>query len=172
MTSVNKSSAYDTRKLALAALFTALAVVGSTFSIPVLGSRCSPVQHMVNVLCAVMLGPWWGLAAAFAASIIRNMAGLGTLLAFPGSMCGALISGLMYKLIKKLPAAWAGEIFGTGIIGGMLAYPVASLIMGNSSAALFTFVIPFLISTVGGTIIAAVITLALKKRGILDMFGN
>jgi predicted membrane protein len=39
--------------------------------------------------------------------------------------------------------------------------------MGNANAALFTFVVPFLISTVGGTIIAAIITLALHSRGVI-----
>ena len=53
------------------------------------------------------------------------------------------------------------------MIGGMLAYPIASLIMGNTSATLFIFVVPFLISTVGGTIIAAVITMALQSRGVI-----
>ena len=162
------ASSVNLKKLAVAAVFTAIAVVGSTFSFPVFGSKCSPVQHLVNVMNAVLLGPWWGLASAFAASVIRNLTGLGSLLAFPGSMCGALLSGLLYKAIKKLPAAYAGEIFGTGVIGGMLAYPIASLAMGNANAALFTFVVPFLISTCGGTAIAAVITIALKNSGFLD----
>ena len=109
----------NTKKLALTAIFAAVAVVGSMFSFPVFGSKCAPVQHLVNVLCAVFLGPWWGLAAAFIASVIRNMTGLGTLLAFPGSMCGALLSGILYRKFKALPAAWIGEIFGTAVIGGM-----------------------------------------------------
>ena len=153
----------NTKKLALTAIFAAVAVVGSMFSFPVFGSKCAPVQHLVNVLCAVFLGPGWGLAA----SVIRNITGLGTPLAFPGSMCGALLSGLLYKQFKVLPAAWVGEIFGTAVIGGILAYPIASAIMGNANAALFTFVVPFLISTVGGTIIAAIITLALHSRGVI-----
>ena len=45
------------RKLTLAGLLVAVAVVGSLFSIPMFGAKCSPVQHMVNVLAAVMLGP-------------------------------------------------------------------------------------------------------------------
>lgn len=156
------------KKLTLCALFAAIAVVGSLFSFPVFGSKCAPVQHLVNILAAVLLGPGYAVAAAFIASLIRNLLGLGTLLAFPGSMCGALIAGLLYKYIKKLPAAYGGELFGTGVIGGMLAYPIAAFILGNDSAALFTFVVPFLVSSLGGTIIAIVITLALAKTGILD----
>lgn len=153
------------KKLTLTALFTAVAVVGSMFSFPVLGSKCAPVQHLVNVLCAVTVGPWWGLAQAFMAALIRNLTGLGSPLAFPGSMCGALLAGLLYQYGKKLPFAYVGEVFGTGIIGGMLSYPIAYLIMGNKAAALFTFVVPFLISTCGGTIIAIIVTIPLKRPG-------
>ena len=155
------------RKITLTGIFIAISVIGSLFSFPVLGSRCSPIQHLVNVMCAVLLGPWYGLAAAFLAALIRNILGLGTLLAFPGSMCGALLSGLLYRWIKKLPAAYVGEVIGTGIIGGMLSYPIAAVLMGNQTAALFTFVVPFLISTVGGTIMAMVITMTMQKTGVL-----
>jgi energy coupling factor transporter S component ThiW len=150
------------KKLTLTAFFAAIAVAGSLFSFPVLGSRCSPIQHLVNVMCAILLGPWYGLAAAFLAALIRNILGLGTLLAFPGSMCGALLSGLLYKWMKKLPAAYIGEV-----VGGMLSYPIAAVLMGNQTAALFTFVVPFLISTVGGTIMATVITMTMKQTKVL-----
>ncbi len=156
------------KKLVLTAVFAAVAVVGSLFSFPVFGSKCAPVQHLINVLCAVILGPGYGVAAAFVSSLIRNLLGLGTLLAFPGSMCGALLAGLLYHYIKKLPAAYIGEVFGTAVIGGMLSYPVAAFIMGSKSAALFTFVVPFLISTAGGTLLAVLITVPLKQTGVLD----
>ena len=156
------------KKLVLTAVFAAVAVVGSLFSFPVFGSKCAPVQHLINVLCAVILGPGYGVAAAFVSSLIRHLLGLGTLLAFPGSMCGALLAGLLYHYIKKLPAAYIGEVFGTAVIGGMLSYPVAAFIMGSKGAALFTFVVPFLISTAGGTLLAVLITVPLKQTGVLD----
>lgn len=156
------------KKFVLTAVFAAVAVVGSLFSFPVFGSKCAPVQHLINVLCAVILGPGYGVAAAFVSSLIRNLLGLGTLLAFPGSMCGALLAGLLYHYIKKLPAAYIGEVFGTAVIGGMLSYPVAAFIMGSKGAALFTFVVPFLISTAGGTLLAVLITVPLKQTGVLD----
>ena len=86
------------KKLTLAGVLTAVAVVGSFISFPILGSKCAPVQHMVNVLAAVVLGPWWGVGIAFAASLIRNLLGLGSLMAFPGSMVGALCCGLVYAM--------------------------------------------------------------------------
>lgn len=78
------------------------------------------------------------------------MLGLGSLLAFPGSMIGALLCGLAYKACPKLPVAYAGEVFGTGILGGLASYPIAAFVMGNTKAALFTFVPSFLVSTAGG----------------------
>ena len=158
---------FNLKKLTLTAIFAAIAVVGSLFSFPVFGSKCAPVQHLVNILCAVTVGPWWGLAQAFTASVTRNLLGLGSPLAFPGSMCGALLGGLLYRYGKKLPFAYLGEVFGTGILGGMLSYPVAYFVMGNQAAAIFTFVVPFLISTCGGTILAIVLTMPLNKTGVL-----
>ena len=123
------------RKLTIAGVLVAVAVVGSLFSIPVLGAKCSPVQHMVNVLGAVLLGPWYALGMGFAAALIRNVLGLGSLLAFPGSMIGALLCGLAYKACPKLPVAYVGEVFGTGILGGLASYPIAAFVMGNTKGS-------------------------------------
>ncbi|MGN0429153.1 MAG: energy coupling factor transporter S component ThiW [Acetatifactor sp.] len=158
------------KKITFTAIMAALAVVGSFVSFPVAGSKCAPVQHLVNILCAVFVGPWWGVACAFIASLIRNLLALGSPLAFPGSMCGALLASLLYKYLKKTPVAYVGELVGTGLIGGILSYPIALFVMGNDKAALFTFVIPFLISSLGGTIIAVIIVTALSKTGVLRKF--
>ena len=132
------------RKLTIAGVLVAVAVVGSLFSIPVLGAKCSPVQHMVNVL------------------------GSGSLLAFPGSMIGALLCGLAYKACPKLPVAYVGEVFGTGILGGLASYPIAAFVMGNTKAALFTFVPSFLVSTAVGAAISVLVLSALKRTHVLS----
>ena len=155
------------KKLAVAAILVAVAVVGSMFSFPVLASRCSPVQHMVNILCAVFLGPWYGFAAAFLASLLRNLLGLGTLLAFPGSMAGALLCGLMYHKTRSLLATCGAEVFGTGVLGGLAAWPVAVFLLGKT-AAVYAYIGPFLVSTAGGAIIAGAVLFALKRSGGLN----
>ncbi len=160
----------NVKKLALSGMFIAFTVVTSAFYIPVGASKCFPVQHMVNVLSAVFLGPFYGTAIAFCTSLIRNLLGTGSLLAFPGSMAGALCCGLIYKYTKKLVLTYAGEIFGTGIIGGLLSFPVARLIMGNTQAALFMYVIPFLISTIGGTAAAALLVGVLRRTHVFRSF--
>ena len=155
----------NTKKLATASILCAVAVVGSLFSFPVFGSKCAPVQHMVNIICAVLLGPAYGVGAAFVASLIRNLLGLGSLMAFPGSMFGALLCGLVYKKTGNIAATLVGEVFGTAILGGLCAYPVAIYFMGQSAAAIafYAYIIPFFVSTAGG----AVLIYSLKKAGAL-----
>jgi len=136
------------KKLALAGMLCAVAVAGSTFSFPVFSSKCAPVQHMVNVLCAVFMGPGYGLGVAFVASLLR---------------------GLMYKKTANLPATLCAEVFGTGIIGGLLSYPIAIAFMGVVAGTIgyTAYVVPFLVSTVGGSLIAGALVLALKSSGAL-----
>lgn len=165
-------------KLCMAAFLTALAVVGSQFfTFPFLGAKCSPTQHFVNIIAGVYLGPWWALGSAFCSSLIRNLIGWGSLMAFPGSMIGAFLSGAMYhwvfngkSLAVRLPFAYIGELVGTSVLGGICAYPIAFLIMGNDKATLFGFIVPFFISCVAGTVIAAVVVTTLKRTRVLDKF--
>lgn len=161
-------SSLKTKKIALTAVLAVLAVVGSTFSIPVMGSKCTPIQHLINIISAVLLGPFWAIMQAFVASLIRNLTGMGTLFAFPGSMYGAFLAGILYQRSHKLYLAYAGEVVGTSIFGGLTAYPIATLIMHNDKAALFTFVVPFFISTAGGALIAVMIVSSINKLGILS----
>lgn len=157
-----------TTKLALAGVFTAVAVIGSLISIPVAGSKCAPVQHMVNIFSAVLLGPWWGIAIAFVASLLRNLFGLGSFLAFPGSMVGALCCGLMYHFTRKLSLTCAAEALGTGVLGGLAAYPVARFAMGLAPAGFTVYMIPFFISTLAGSILAYVLLRIFEKSQVLD----
>ena len=153
-------------KLAVAAILCAVAVVGSLFSVPVFGSKCAPVQHMVNILCAVLLGPWYGIAVAFVASLLRNLLGLGTLMAFPGSMLGALLCGLVYWKVRHIFPTLVAEVFGTAVLGGLCAYPVGVFLMGQE-AAFYAYIIPFLISTAAGSILAGILVYALNRAGLL-----
>ena len=158
------------KKLTLAGILVAVTVVCSPFSIPVGASRCCPVQHFINILSGVFLGPGYAVAVAFCTSLIRVITGTGTLLAFPGSMCGALLCGVLYRYTNKLPLSYLGELFGTSVVGGILSYPVAVLLMNNGTAALFTFVMPFFVSSFGGTLLAAVLVTLMKKSKVLDLY--
>ena len=151
------------KKLTSAALLIAIGTLSAhLIYIPAGVSKCFPVQHAINVLGAVLLGPDYAVAIAFVISCLRNMFGTGSLLAFPGSMIGALRAGLAYKQWRNLPAAMTGEIIGTGILGGLTAWLIASTLLGSKAVAWF-FIPPFLVSTIGGSIIAGL----LLKSGLL-----
>jgi energy coupling factor transporter S component ThiW len=129
-------------------------------------AKCYPVQHTINVLSAVLFGPWYAVLNAFVISLLRNMLGTGSLMAFPGSMVGALLAGVIYKRARNQLHAVMGEIFGTGILGGLMAYPIAKFVLGKDVAALF-FVAPFLVSTFGGSLLAYLILKKLSDYSVL-----
>lgn len=158
-----------TQKIILAGILSATAVIGSLLSIPVLGARATPVQHIVNVLCAVLLGPSYGVAVAFIASLLRNIFGMGTVLAFPGSMIGAFLCGIVFAKTRNLLLTCLGEVLGTGILGGLAAWPLAILLLGADvgNLAFYVYVIPFLISTAVGSVIAYGIITVMKRSNAL-----
>ncbi|SFC93131.1 energy coupling factor transporter S component ThiW [Clostridium uliginosum] len=141
------------QKIALSGILIGISVIFGTFSIPIGVAKISPVQHFVNVVGAIALGPLYACANGFIAALLRNVLGTGSLLAFPGSMIGGLVAGILYNKFKKTIAAVIGEIIGTGILGAIIAYPVAILFLGKE-AALFTYIIPFTLSCSAGSIIA------------------
>lgn len=155
------------KKMVISGMLVALTIALSGFSIPIGASKCFPIQHLVNVLAAVFLGPAYGVSMAFCTSLIRNLMGTGSLLAFPGSMVGAFLGAYLFQKTGKLLLAYLGEIIGTGLIGGTLCYPVAVLLMGKE-VAVFFFVVPFLMSTVCGTILAAILIEIFRRLGLFS----
>ena len=83
-------------------------------------------------------------------------------------MCGALLCGLAYRMTKNLPATLAAEVLGTGVLGGLAAYPVAKELMGLTPETYTVYIIPFLISTAAGSILAGLLVYALRKNGALN----
>lgn len=153
----------STKKLTFAALLVAIGTAtGHLIYIPVGISKCFPMQHAINVISAVLLGPSYAVVNAFLISLLRNILGVGTLLAFPGSMIGALLAGILFKQTNKKVFAVGGEIFGTGILGGIASYPIAKFLIGKE-VAVFFFVVPFLVSTVGGSIIGYLVVALLDQ---------
>ena len=60
----------NTKKLTLAGVLCAVAVVGSMFSFPVFGSKCAPVQHMVNIAFYAYVVPF--LVSTIGGSLIAG----------------------------------------------------------------------------------------------------
>ncbi|MEG2596960.1 MAG: energy coupling factor transporter S component ThiW, partial [Oscillospiraceae bacterium] len=73
-----------------------------------------------------------------------------------------------YWKTKKLSLTLIAEIFGTAILGGLCAYPIAILFMGKSAGdiAFYAYIIPFLISTAAGSVLSGILIISLKKTGI------
>lgn len=163
----NRSRNRVALSVALAGILTAVGVLGGTLSIPVGFTRCCPTQSVVNVIAGVFLGPWYSLGMAFCVSLIRNMMGTGTIMAFPGSMCGALLAGLLYQRFHRIWAACLGEIVGTGILASILAFPIARYFLGKA-CGLFTYFVPFMTVALTGSVIACVLVYILNKNGALS----
>jgi energy-coupling factor transport system ATP-binding protein len=152
-----------TRDVARAAVLVALAVALSPIFIPVGIAKCFPAQHMINVIAGVILGPAYAVAIAFIAAVLRNMLGLGTLLAFPGGMIGALLAGLAYRFFRSVYAAGMGEVVGTGLLGALASAWLVGPVLMEKSMAAGTLVIAFSISSIGGTVIG-IIALSFLRR--------
>ena len=152
-----------TRDIARAAVLVAVAVALSPIFIPVGVSKCYPAQHMITVIAAVVLGPFYAVIIAFIAALIRNILGLGTLLAFPGGMIVALLAGLAYRAFKHTWAAGLGEVIGTGVIGALVSvWLVGPVLLGKSIAA-GTLIAAFSLSSVGGAVVGLLALKFLRK---------
>jgi len=160
----------DTRKAAYAVVLAAIGVALAPYtSFPIGIAKVNPTQHFVNVLAAVLLGPWWAVATAAVIGVIRNVLGVGTLLAFPGGMIGAFLAGLLFRWTRNVWAAAGGEVFGTGLIAPVLsAYLVAPFLMGKT-IPLFALVPSFLASTIAGAALGILALNLLQRADIVDI---
>lgn len=154
------------RKITIIGLLVAVGAIAAPFSIPVGVAKVYPVQHTINVFTAVLFGPGPAVMAALLTSTIRNIMGTGTPLAYPGSVFGALIAGMAYRYFKKDVFAAAGEILGTGILGALVAFPLAKWLLGFAGIAL-ALIIPFFLSSLTGAIIGVFILRVLKRTNAL-----
>ena len=77
-----------------------------------------------------------------------------------------LWSGLVYHFSHKLSLTCAAEALGTGILGGLAAYPVAKLLMGLAPAGFTVYMIPFFISTFTGSVLAFILLRVFEKSQV------
>src|SRR5699024_276564 len=110
----------------------------------------------------IMLGPGPALAIAFMIGLLRNMLGIGSIMAFPGGMAGAFLAGYFYRKFTKNRWGVVGANIGTGIIGAFVSSFFAKFLMGNAVGAFF-FMPPFLVSSISGAFIGWVIVVRVKR---------
>lgn len=128
-----------------------------------------PMAHLINVTCAVFMGPFPAFICATLIGIIRMIFMGIPPLALTGAVFGAFFSGLFYLLSKgKILFAVLGEIFGTGIIGAIVSYPVMTYIWGRDGLTWFFYVPSFVAGTLIGGSIAFILLKQLNKIGQLN----
>ncbi len=158
----------STRHAAQAVILIALGVALAPFtSFPVGIARINPTQHFVNVIAAVLLGPAWATGIAFVIAVIRNALGVGTLLAFPGGMIGALLAGLAYRFIGNVHVTAGAEVIGTGILGALVGAALVSPVFMDSPEPLLAFVPSFLGSSVLGAVVGVAALRVLGRAGVV-----
>lgn len=162
----------QTRDIARAALLVALAVALSPFSFPLGPTRVFPGQAMVDVLAGVLLGPWYAIVVAFAASLIRNLLGTGTINAYAGSMIGAALAGFLWRATRNIYASALGEIVGTGILATLVTVYIVVPNVLHKSVALTVIGAGFLASTIAGAVVAVIVLKALAAAGYVHLRGT
>lgn len=151
-------------KLTLLALMIALDVVLS----PLMRIEgMAPMSSVMNIIAGVLLGPLYGTLMALVCALIRmTMLGIPPL-ALTGAVFGAFFAGLFYKFGGKLGWSMVGEIFGTGILGSLLSYPVMVWFTGSQQELYWLIYTPrFVGATLIGSAIAFVVLVKLKETTI------
>lgn len=163
----------NTRQVAQAVILVAIGVALAPFtSIPIGIAKINPTQHFVNVVGAILLGPWWAVAIAAIIGVIRNAMGVGTLLAFPGGMIGAFLAGYVYRYTRNVYLGALGEIVGTGLIAAVVsALLVAPVFMGKTMA-MSALIVAFSGSTIVGSIVGVLALKLLKRAGYAELGGR
>ncbi len=152
-------------KMAVLSMLVALGVVIS----PILRVEgMCPMAHFINIVCSVLLGPWYSLLCATLIGIIR-MALMGIPpLALTGAVFGAFLSGVFYRMSKgRIIAAVLGEVIGTGIIGAIVSYPVMTFLWGKEGLSWLFYIPSFTAGTLIGGSIAFIFLRKLADNGML-----
>lgn len=160
----------ETRTVARATILIALGVAISPFtSIPIGIAKINPAQHFVNVVGAILLGPWWATGIALIIGILRNALGTGTLLAFPGGMIGAFLAGLAYRFSRNIYLGAVGEMIGTGLLGAIVSTLIVAPVFMGKAMALGALIIAFSGSTILGSIIGILALKLLERAGLVKL---
>lgn len=155
--------ALSTRKMVLTAMLACLAFVLNTC---VYFPSMAPFQHFVDVVAAVLLGPWYACAAAFLCGIMRMMTGR-TIQAVVGAIFGPILGGLLYRKFKNFWVVVIGETVGTGLLGAMTAYPLMKMFYGLDAQSPFYYIPFYTPSAIVGALMGVAVLLILQKTGVL-----
>lgn len=143
----------------LVALFSSISFVLSTF---IFFPNMAPFQHMINVIAAMFLSPFYAFLQALLTGIMRMMTGR-SINSIIGAIFGALLSSVFYHRTNKVTYAIIGEVLGTGFISAYVAYLVMKYFFNTDIAHFYYFIPFFLPSSLMGSLLGAIIGSKLKK---------
>jgi len=158
-----KKSKFTTKKLVMTAMLACIAFVLNTF---VYFPAMAPFQHFVNVLSAVLLGPWYACMAAFLCGVLRMLSGR-TIQAVVGAIFGPILGGLLYRKTRSFLLTLVGEVIGTGVIGAIVSYPLMKSFYGLDAQQWYYYIPFYTPSAVVGGMMGVATLLILKKNGML-----
>jgi energy coupling factor transporter S component ThiW len=168
----NEVKSRSSRNIVLAAILASIAaVLSSVVSFPLGFATPAPIQHMVNAMAGVMLGPWYAVLVAILAGTVRNILRTGTIFAYPGGIFGGLVVGLMYRYLIKNDYAALTEPIGTVLIGATVsAYLVGPWALGagliGTLGTLQAYLISFAASSIPGSILGFAVLKVVRRIGI------
>jgi len=152
-----------TRKLVLTAMLACLAFVLSTC---VYFPAMAPFQHFVDVIAAVLVGPWYAFAAALLCGVMRMATGR-TIQAVTGAIFGPILGGLLWRKTRNVWLVAVGEIIGTGFFGAMASYPLMKLWYGLDAQSPFYYIPFYTPSAIVGAGMGVAVVILLQKTGAL-----
>lgn len=163
---IQKHKATATRKIALTAILAAVAVALSPFASFDLGfAKPNPVQHMVNAIAGVLLGPWYAVLIAVIVGFVRNILHVGSPLAFPGGVFGGLVVGLVHQYVLRKDYA----ILCVEAEGPPTLHPVFRFVLRRDYAAFFE---PMGTGPIGATLSAYIVGPWAYQAGLLTSLGT
>ncbi len=165
---MNQTKISSTRKMVLTAMLACLAFVLNTF---VYFPAMAPFQHFVDVLAAVLLGPWYGCAAAFLCGCMRMLSGR-TIQAITGAVFGPILGGLLWRKTRNVYLVFVGEVIGTGFCGAMASYPLMKWFYALDVRSPFYYIPFYTPSAVVGGAMGVMALLILKRTGTLHRMLN
>lgn len=163
------------KRIATSAVFVGVGLILSYLNVfayfTIAGSKINPYAHMINGMMGVLVGLSLACTTALAIAVLRFSLGIGSILAFPGGISGALITGTVsYILRKKKPKyvdyASLTDPIGTIFIGGTISDFLLPLYGVPTFEGILFWWGLFALSCIPGTILGFLMLKVLKKAGI------
>lgn len=152
------------KKVCFSAFMSCLSFILSTFvSFPFV----VPFQHFFNVICAVLVGPFYGFLSALLTGCMRMLLTGRPVTAIIGAVVGAFLAGIGYRISQNMLLAVTGEILGTGILSAIVSYYAMYYGFGVALTSPFYYIPLFMPASVVGALLGYAALLTMKRSGSL-----